>query len=177
MSKSCAVLLLVFSGLITGCAQIPQAAIDVNRQVSAGISALGQNGQDLITAWEETGYAILDDRWSQIYRNADTTYRTKKTIAAGSALTAQQQEDVAGIAVLVRDAVRTKISAEASTLRKTVSSNTIITLEANDSITALLISANSVLSVQQSAIKQVVGLAPIPPAIGKFVTDAIASIN
>ncbi|MBK7955788.1 MAG: hypothetical protein IPK02_18650 [Candidatus Accumulibacter sp.] len=177
MSKSCAVLLLVLSVLIAGCAQIPQAAIDVNRQVSSGISALGQNGQDLIAAWEETGYAILNDRWSQIYKNADTAYRTKKNIVIGTALTAQQQEEVAGMAVLVRDAVRTKIRDEASILRKTVSSNTAITLEANDSITALLISANSVLSGQQSALKQVVGLVPIPPAIGQFVTDAIAAIK
>ena len=175
MRKTIFVSMVAYVMFFTGCVQIPQAAIDVNRQVSTGISSLGDNGQEMVRAWEETAYMVLDEKWGQIYKKAESAYRSKKGIAAGTTLSAQQREDVAGVATLVRDEIRKKIRAEADNMRSIISSNTKSTLEANESITNLLISANAVTSMQQSAIKQVGTLIPIPPAISTFVNSAITA--
>ena len=63
-------LTLIFIAILTfttGCSSIPQAAIDVNKQVSAGISALGENGIEMVDAWEKSAFNMLDERWSKIY--------------------------------------------------------------------------------------------------------------
>lgn len=158
---------------LSACAQIPQAAIDVNKQVSTGITAIGANGQEMVRAWEESGYKMLDERWTQVYKKAEASYRTKRKIAKDSSLTAQQQQDVAGLASLVRDKVRTKIRAEADKMRSIIASNTKTTLEANESITNLLVSANTVNTTRQSALKEVGKLVPIPPEITGFIDNAL----
>ena len=166
-------LITVLLYLVTGCSSIPQAAIDVNKQVSVGISTLGKNGIEMIEAWEQSAFNMLDERWSKVYEKADSSYRTKAGIAAGTALTAQQQEDVAGLATLIRDEVRIKISNEASSMRDIINTNTQNTLAANESITNLLVSANAVATFQQSAIKEVGSLIPIPPAISDFISNSL----
>lgn len=159
--------------MLAGCAQVPQAAIDVSRQVSTGISSIGTNGLDTVAAWEETALALLDERWSQIYKKADAEFRKKRNIAANAALTPDQSEDVAALATLVRDEARKKITGKADEMRKIISGNTKTTLEANESVTQLLISANSVLSAQQSAAKQVAEQAKLPSDLNQFVLELI----
>jgi hypothetical protein len=156
-----------------GCAQIPQPAIDVSRQVSSGISALGTNGQDMVTAWEEVAYALLDERWSQIYRKAESDYRTKRQLAKTVALNSEQQEEVAGLATLMRDESRKKIGIRSADMRKIIDANTKTTLEANDSVTRLLVSAKSVLSGQQETAKQLADQVKIPSDASKFVSDLL----
>ncbi len=56
--------------VITGCSNIPQAAIDVNKQVSVGINALGENGVEMVKAWELSAYSMLDEKWSKVYAKA-----------------------------------------------------------------------------------------------------------
>ena len=158
--------------LVTGCAQIPQAAIDVNKQVSTGITTLGDNGQEMINAWEETAYKMLDERWDKIYESAEKKFRTKKSIPTAR-LTKSQLKMVAEIAVLARDDIRTIIHSEANNMRATISSNTKTTLDANESITNLLVSANAVGIAHKTAIKQVSSLIPIPPAISGFIDSAL----
>lgn len=174
-SKSIAIALVAGILLLTGCAQIPQAAIDVNKQVSTGITTIGDNGKEMVLAWENTAYSMLDERWERVYRKAESSYRTKKGILAGTALSSLQQEEVAGLAALVRDEVRGKIRLEADDMRKIIASNTKSTLEANESITQLLVSANAVNAIQQSAIKEVGPLLPIPPVISGFIESALAA--
>ena len=67
------------------------------------------------------------------------------------------------------------INDEADRMRRTIHGNVQATLEANESITELLISANSVLSLQQSAIKEVGDLLPIPPTISTFIDKSLQS--
>ena len=158
---------------LTACAQVPLSAIDVSRQVSTGISSLGNNGQDAVAAWEEVVLALLDERWSQIYKRADSEYRKKRQIAAGAALTADQVETVAGVATLIRDDARKKITGKANEMRKVISGNAKTTLEANESVTQLLISANSVLTTQQAVAKQVAEQAKLPADLNSFVLNLI----
>jgi len=169
-------LTLIFIAILTfttGCSSIPQAAIDVNKQVSAGISALGENGIEMVDAWEKSAFNMLDERWSKIYEKSDASYRSSKGIAAGAALTPQQQEDVAGLSTIIRGEVREKIRVEASGMRSIINSNTKNTLAANESITNLLASANAVATFQKSAIKEVGSLIPIPPAISDFINSSL----
>jgi hypothetical protein len=166
-------LLLIAAALLGACAQVPVAAIDVNRQVGVGITTLGSNGQDLVNAWEETAFAVIDERWSRMYGKAEADFRARRRIAADAPLTAQQQEDLAGLATLVRDQLRQKISARANEMRKVLATNTRNTQDANESITQLLISANTVLTQQQSALKQVGEQLKIPGEVGKFMSDLV----
>ena len=158
---------------LTACAQVPISAIDVSRQVSTGISSLGTNGQDVVTAWEEVALAFLDERWSQIYKRADSEYRKKRQIATSAALTADQVEEVAGVATLIRDDARKNITAKANEMRKVISGNAKTALEANESVTQLLISANSVLTQQQAVAKQVAEQAKLPSDLNAFVLNLI----
>jgi len=167
------IFIVTLSFIATGCSNIPQAAIDVNKQISKGISALGENGTEMVNAWEQSAYNMLDEKWSKIYEKADASYRAKKGIATGTSLTAQQQEDVAGLSVLIRDEVRAKIRTEANGMKTIIISNTKNTLAANDSVTDLLVSANAVTTFQQAAIKEVGNLIPIPPAITTFISDSL----
>jgi hypothetical protein len=167
------IFIVTLSFIATGCSSIPQASIDVNKQISKGISVLGENGIEMVNAWEQSAYNMLDEKWSKVYEKADASYRSKKGIAAGNALTAQQQEDVAGLSVLIRDEVRSKIRAESNGMKSIIMSNTENTLAANESVTALLVSANAVATFQQAAIKEVGNLIPIPPAISAFISDAL----
>jgi hypothetical protein len=166
-------LLLIAAALLGACAQVPVAAIDVNRQVGVGIAALGGNGQDLVNAWEETAFAVIDERWNRIYGKAEADFRARRKIAADAPLSAQQQEDLAGLATLVRDQMRQKISTRAKEMRKVLATNTRSTQEANESITQLLISANTVLTQQQSALKQVGEQLRIPADVGKFMAEVL----
>ena len=159
--------------ILSSCSSIPQAAIDTNKQVSLGISAIGENGIEMANAWEQTAYNMLDEIWSKVYKKADRTYREKKGISSDKALTPQQQEDVAGLAALIRSEVRLKIKAEADSMRGIINANTNTTLAANESITSLLVSANAVATFQQTAIKEVGNLISIPPAISTFITDSL----
>ncbi|OZG72965.1 hypothetical protein BTA51_13480 [Hahella sp. CCB-MM4] len=183
MNRSCAMkaLAIVFvSALVggnAGCVSVPQAAIDVNKQVSNGISTIGGNGIAMVDAWEESAYNMLDERWAKIYAKADSTYRTRKGVAQGAQLTYQQQEDIAGLAVLIRSDVRKKIKDEADSMRGIIASNVKNTVEANDSITGLLASASAVSSLQKSALKEVGSLIPIPPVIGSFITNSLAKAD
>jgi len=165
--------LALAAALLSACAQVPVAAIDVNRQVSVGIAALGSNGQDLVNAWEETAFAVIDERWGTLYKKAEIDFRAKRRIAPDAALSAAQQEDLAGLATLVRDQARQRIAAKAREMRQVLAANTRGTLEANDSITQLLISANAVLSQQQSALKQVGEQLRIPSDVTKFVVELV----
>ncbi len=174
-AKVMAVTVITLVGASYGCVSVPQAAIDVNRQVSQGISTIGGNGVAMVDAWEESAYNMLDERWSNIYAKADSTYRSKKGLVQGAQLTYQQQEDVAGLAVLIRSEVRKRIKDEADNMKGIISSNVRSTLEANDSVTDLLASASAVSSLQKSALKDVGNLIPIPPAIGSFITNSLAS--
>lgn len=168
--KLFSVVLVIF---LSACAQVPFAAIDLNRQVSQGISAIGDNGQAAIAAWEAVALSLVDERWGQIYKKADIEYRKKYQIAGGIALTSTQAEELAGLAALLRDEVRSKIFAKAMEMRKVVSVNTKATLDANDSVTNILISANAVLTVQQTAAKQVLEQARLPTDVNNFVKNLI----
>jgi hypothetical protein len=159
--------------LLTACVQVPISAIDLSRQVNTGISSLGTNGQDAVAAWEEVALALLDERWSQIYKRADSEYRKKRQITASSTLTADQAEEVAGLAALIRDDARNKVTGKANEMRKVISGNTKTTLEANESVTQLLISANSVLTTQQTVAKQVVEHTKLPTDLNTFVLNLI----
>lgn len=167
----------LFMLVLSGCVHIPQAAIDVNREVSKGVAALRENGQQMVTAWEETAYRVLDERWTQVYARAEKDFRTKRGVAAGAGLTRQQQEDVAGLATLMRDGVRGKIRAKTDEMRQIIAANAKATLEANESITNLLISANSAAAAQQSVLKSVGSLLPIPPEVSKFVDSALETLG
>jgi PBP1b-binding outer membrane lipoprotein LpoB len=167
------IFIVTLSFIATGCSSIPQAAIDVNKQVSAGISALGENGIDMVNAWEQSAYNMLDEKWSKVYEKANASYITKKSLSAGTVLTAQQQEDVAGLSVVIRDEVRSKIRSESNGMKSIIMSNTKNTLAANESVTDLLVSANAVATFQQAAIKEVGNLIPIPPAISTFISDSL----
>jgi len=173
MQRTLRLLLIVPIAFLTACAQVPISAIDVSRQVSTGISSLGTNGQDAVAAWEEVALALLDERWSQIYKRADSEYRKKRQIAAGTALAADQVEEVAGLATLIRDDVRKKITGKANEMRKVITENAKTTLEANESVTRLLISANSVLSTQQAVAKQMTEHAKLPADLNTFVLNLI----
>lgn len=166
-------LMIIPLAVLSACAQVPLATIDVSRQVSTGIASIGTNGLDTVAAWEETALALLDERWSQIYKKADNEFRKKRQIAVGTALTPDQTEELAGLATLVRDEARRKISGKANEMRKVISENTKTTLEANESVTRLLISANSVLTVQQTAAKQVAEQAKLPSDLNAFVLDLV----
>ncbi len=106
-------LILVFIATLafitTGCSNIPQAAIDVNKKVSAGISTLGENGIEMVDAWEQSAFDMLDERWTNIHKKAGASYRNSKGITAGTTLTLQQQEDVAGLSAFIRDEIRKKL--------------------------------------------------------------------
>jgi PBP1b-binding outer membrane lipoprotein LpoB len=167
------IFIVTLSFIATGCSSIPQAAIDVNKQISKGISVLGENGIEMINAWEQSAYNMLDEKWSKVYEKAATSYRSKKGIAAGTSLTAQQQEDIAGLSALIRDEVRSKIRAESNGMKSIITSNTKNTLAANESVTDLLASANAIATFQQAAIKEVGNLIPIPPAISTFISDSL----
>ncbi|AZZ98464.1 hypothetical protein [Pseudoalteromonas sp. R3] len=171
--KNVILILITLCAFISGCSSIPQAAIDVNKEVSKGIESLGENGLEMINAWEQSAYNMLDERWSKIYEKADSTYRSQKGIAAGASLSPKQMEDVAGLSSLVRDEVREKIRSEANLMRDTIKSNMKNILDANESITNILVSANGVAKFQQTAIKKVGELVPIPPAISTFITDSL----
>lgn len=173
MNQKSLIITLVILSFVTGCTNIPQAAIDVNKQVSVGISTLGENGIEMVNAWEKSAFTMLDEKWNKVYEKADSTYRSGRSIAVGTPLTAQQQEQVAGLAALIRGDVRIKIRQEASSMRTIINSNTQSTLEANESITDLLISANAVTNIQQSAITKVGSLIPIPPVISDFITSTL----
>jgi hypothetical protein len=163
--------------LVSGCVQIPQAAVDVNRDVSKGISALRDNGNEMVDAWEEMGYRMLDERWARVYSKADADFRAKRKLAPGSALSADQQQNVAGLATLYRDEVRKKIQAKAAELRAVINKNAKMTLDANESITSLLISANAVTSVQQTALKSVGELVPVLPKVSSFVEELLKEVG
>lgn len=173
MQPAFRLLLLAPVALLTACAQVPISAIDANRQVGTGISSLSANGQDAVAAWEEVALALLDERWGQIYKRSDSEYRKKRQIAASSALTADQAEEVAGLATLIRDDARKKIIGKANEMRKVISGNTKTTLEANESVTQLLISANSVLTKQQTLVKQAVEHENLPTDLNTFVLNLI----
>lgn len=166
-------LTIISIAVLAACAQVPQAAIDVSRQVSTGITSLGENGQDAIAAWEETAFALLDERWSQIYKKADAEFRKKRQLAAAATLSADQAEEVAGLAALIRDEARKKIAGKASEMRKIITANAKTTLEANESVTQLLVSSNAVLTTQQSAAKQVAEQVKLPADLANFVSDLI----
>ena len=158
-----------------GCTSVPQQAITANQQVSKGIAAIGDNGLAMVDAWEHSAYAMLDERWHKVYTKAEQSYRGKRQLADNDNLNSQQREDVAGLAALIRTQVRGSIHDEADRMRRTIHGNVQATLEANESITELLISANSVLSLQQSAIKEVGDLLPIPPTISTFIDKSLQS--
>jgi hypothetical protein len=165
--------LSLFILALNSCVHIPQSAVDVNRQVSKGIETLQENGQQLVAAWEETAYRVLDERWKQVYARAEKDYRAKRNVPLTSVLTKEQQEDVAGVATLIRDGVRTKIHAKAEEMRQAITANAKTTLEANESITNLLISANVATAAQESVLKAVGKLLPIPPELSKFLDNAL----
>lgn len=158
---------------LSACAQVPTSAIDLNRQVSTGISSLGTNGQEAVAAWEEAALAFIDDRWKEIYKKADSEFRIKRKLADNIALNGDQAEEVAGLAALIRDEARKKIIGKANEMRKVISDNTKATLEANESVTRLLVSANSVLTAQESTTKQVVEHAKLPATTNNFLRDLI----
>lgn len=173
MQPAFRLLLIVPVALLTACAQVPISAIDVSRQVGTGVSSLSTNGQDAVVAWEEVALALLDERWGHIYKRADSEYRIKRQIAASAALTADQSVEVAGLATLIRDDARKKITGKANEMRKVISANTKTTLEANESVTQLLISANSVLTTQQTLAKQAVEHAKLPTDLNTFVLNLL----
>ncbi len=162
-------------GVSAGCVSVPQAAIDVNRQVSKGITTIGDNGLAMVEAWEESAYNMLDERWSNVYAKADSTYRSKKGLSTTAALSYSQQEDVAGLAVLIRSEVRKKIKTKADSMREIISQNVKNTLDANESLTDLLVSASAVSSLQKSALKEVGSLVPIPPGVTTFIASSLKS--
>lgn len=166
-------LLIIPVALLTACAQVPVSAIDVSRHVGTGISSLSTNGQDAVAAWEEVALSLLDERWGQIYKRADSEYRKKRLIATHAVLTADQAEEVAGLAALIRDDARKKITEKATEMRKTISANTKATLEANESVTQLLISANSALTTQQGLTSKTAELAKLPADINAFIANLI----
>jgi len=170
-ASTAAVMVLALSAI--GCAQVPMAAVDTSRQVSGGISMLGDNGRELVDAWEEMAYAMLDERWPQVYRKSDEAFRKRRGLTPAQALSVQQQEDLAGVATLVRDDARKNIRAEADKMRKVIAANAKVTLEANESVTAHLISTNAALGAQQGALKQVGGLASLPAGVSRAITDAL----
>lgn len=167
----------LFMLVLSGCVHIPQAAIDVNRQVSKGIDTLRENGQQMVVAWEETAYRVLDERWTQVYTRAEKDFRAKRSVPAAAGLTRQQQEDVAGLATLMRDGVRVKIRAKAEEMQQIIAANAKTTLEANESITNLLINASTAAAAQQSVLKGVGGLLPIPPEVSKFIDGALEVVG
>ena len=166
-------LILVSVGMLAACAQVPIAAIDVSRQVGTGISSLSSNGQDAVASWEEVALALVDERWTLIYKKADSEYRKKHQIASSHTLTAEQAEEIAGLAALLRDEVRKKIIVKSNEMRKVISDNAKITLIGNESVTQLLVSSNSVLTTQQTLAKQAVEYAKLPNDLNMFVLNLI----
>jgi hypothetical protein len=170
-------LIIAFGIPASGCVQIPPAAVDLSRDVSKGISALRDNGNDMVAAWEEIGYRLLDERWAKVYTKAETDFRAKRKIASGVALTAQDQQDVAGLATLYRDAVRKKVQDKAAELRIVINRNAKTTLDANESLTSLLSSAQAALGVQQSALRSVGELIPALPKASSFIDDVLNTVT
>lgn len=166
--------LAVLFTLSTGCANVPKSAITVNQQVSKGIETLKQNGNTMINAWEETGYRVINEQWDKIYEKAEIIYREENSIVSDIALNeGEQKKDVAGIATLIRDELRSKVKVKADEMRKIVSSNASTTLKANESITNLLISVNEVGESREAVLQSVGELLPIPPDVKEFVNKAL----
>lgn len=170
-STACAVVLVVG---ISGCTNIPPEAISVNETVTKGISTLRENGHALVTSWQETSLKFLDERWSKIYSKAELAYYKKHSISSKKALTRAQHKEVAGIAVLMRDKERNDITTQAAKYRQIISENAQQITVANNSITALLQSANQVIGARTALLTKAGELAPILADVSKVVQDSVA---
>ena len=169
-------LTLIFGFILWGCASIPPQAIELNKNVSTGIDALEENAIEMVNAWEQSGFMILDESWDKLYDKAESDYRTKKGITTGTSLTADQTKDVAGLAVLIRDEVRKKITDEAISYRSIIKNNATEITQANDSITGLLQEANRAIGKRQVVMDQVQGILPIPPNLTSFIKTTLDNI-
>lgn len=159
---------------LSACAQVPTAAVSVNQHVTTGISTLQENANVLIASWEESAFMLLDEHWEKVYSEAEKRYRDKKKIAACINLLPDQQVQVAGLAVLIRDEARSKIRTKAKEIRNQVNANAKKTLEANKSITALLRSVNQLVGTRTMALKMVGDLVSIAPVESQFLNTMIS---
>ena len=64
-------------------------------------------GLDLLATWRDSLYREIDSQWSQVYASALKMWTEKKGAPPASP---QDMQDVAGLAVLVRDARRAQVS-------------------------------------------------------------------
>lgn len=158
--------------MVAGCVNIPPESITVNRKVSDGISVMEQNTTLVIDAWRDMAIALLEWQFDDIYDQAEAKYRSRKSIPANQALTGEQERDVAAFVVLVNQEVRNSIEEQVAAMKKVTRQNANALGSANDSITKLLESAQSVISGRHGLIGDLGQLSPVIAGVSDFVEKA-----
>ena len=169
------ILSITLTVMLCACASIPSSSIELNKKVTNGIEAIRDNGLTMVEAWEKTGYKVLDERWKRVHTKAKADYKSKKNIAAGTALTPEQETDVAGLAVIYRDAVKEMIKREADSLREIINKNASETIKGNNSITNLLEEASRAIGKRQVVMSEIKNLVPIPPSVTDFIDNSLSN--
>jgi hypothetical protein len=172
---------LAVAVVLTACARIPPEAVEVNEQVGEGISTLQQNNLQMIEAWADLTYFIVDESGGEIHDRAAAAFERRAdspAVRAELARGVSRESIIAGIAVEIRDKVRDRVAEEADKMRAVVNANARETSGANVSITRLLTSANAVVQTRASILERVGDLSPINiPEIAGFVEQAIEDVT
>lgn len=156
-----------------GCANVPVESVAVNEQVTAGIGSMEENSYRLIDGWRETAIKVLENRFEDIYDQAEERYRQRRGIPTGRALTPDQARDVTGLVLLVNNRVQKRIDAKARELEETVQTNAQTLKATNDNITALLKSAQSVIGGREVLLREAGTIIPIPIDFAGFIDGLI----
>lgn len=156
-----------------GCAKVPLESVAVNEQVTAGIGSMEANSYRLIDGWRLTAIQVLEERFDDIYDQAEKRYRQRKDLPADKALKPEQTRDVTGLVLLIYNRVHERINAKARELEKTVRENTETLKTTNAGITALLKSAQSVIGGREVLLKEASAITPIPTDFAGFIDGLI----
>ena len=131
--------------LLVGCAQIPPESIQLNREVSKSISTLKTNIVQLVDAWEKARYSLIDAEWSDYYGKATEDYNSRtQERRAELEVDAPAEENIGELAAIYSNEDKATISKQARVMRLQLEIITQKIAVANDSITHLLMSADSV---------------------------------
>ena len=165
---------IILTVMLCACASIPSSSIELNKKVTSGIEAIRDNGLTMVEAWEKTGYKVLDQRWEKVHTKAKEDYKRIKDIGEGTALTPEQEKDVAGLAVIYRDKIKENIKHEADSLREIINKNASETIQANNSITNLLEEASRAIGKRQVVMSEIKNLVPIPASVTDFIDNSLS---
>ncbi len=169
-------LVAIAATALMGCVRIPPEAITLNQKVSSGIEAMRENSEAVIVAWRDTALTISDERFDEVYDAVETRYRDRRNIPPGTALSSDQVRDVAALVSLVRDEVRSKIYDYVDEMIKTNNKNAEDVISANDGVTDLLISAQSVIDSRTAVVNELKSLSPVTTDVLDFLNQTQADI-